>query len=256
MPEKHMDIAYSATRQLDLYLAGEPGRPLVTCIHGGGFISGTRDDERCRQAAELLTGAGYNCASIGYTLAPPDDRFSAWPRNLFDIADALVFLHDNAAGYGYDFTRLGMLGFSAGCCLSNLYIQGGARIFEHFAYDTPVYPVSALAGFYGPYDFTVRQVERRSPDHEVNLLHSPAYWIRRDTNPASPPVLHIHGDADTIVYPDQHEAFKQDYQRRGFSFTEVIVAGFDHAFAPKDSNAAGVSIDLGEELLAFFQRHL
>jgi acetyl esterase/lipase len=203
-----------------------------------------------------LTGAGFNCASIGYTLAPADDRFSAWPRNLFDIADALAFLHDNATEYGYDFDRVGMLGFSAGCCLSNLYIQGRERIFEHFGYEVPVYSASALVGFYGPYDFTTRQAERRSTSDEVNLHHSPAYWIRQDTAPIAPPVLHIQGDADTIVYPNQHEAFKRDYVTRGFSFTEVIVAGFDHAFAPRDTNFDGKGLDLGPDIVKFLKNHL
>lgn len=256
MPGQVLDVTYNDTQRLDLHLADDPGRPLVTCIHGGGFISGSRADERCTQAARLLTGAGFNCASIAYTLAPAHERFSAWPRNLFDVADALVFLHDKAAEYGYDFRRLGMLGFSAGCCLSNLYIQGREQVFEQYGHRVEVYPVAALAGFYGPYDFTVRQAERRSPDDEVNRYHSPAYWIRNNANTAPPPVLHFQGDADTIVLPDQHAAFKRDYTERGFSFTEVIVGGFGHAFAPRDTGPAGDSIDLGPELLAFLERHL
>ena len=256
MTRKIPNIAYNEKQALDLYLAEEPGRPLVTCIHGGGFISGSRDDERCRQAGELLAGAGLNCASIGYSLAPAADRFAAWPRNLFDVADALAFLHDNAAAYGYDFDRVGMLGYSAGCCLSNLYIQGRERIFEQLGYQVPVYSASALVGFYGPYDFTTRQAERRSTSHEVNLHHSPAYWIRQDAPPIAPPVLHVQGNQDTIVRPDQHEAFRQDYEERGFSFTEVIVEGFGHTFAPRDTNSTGQRIDLGPDILAFLNRHL
>jgi len=256
VPRQIKNLAYNANQELDLYLADETKRPLVVCVHGGGFISGSRIDERCRQSAELLTGAGFNCASVSYTLAPADDRFAAWPRNLFDLADALAFLHDSAAEYGYDFDRAGMLGYSAGCCLCNLYIQGGERIFGHFAYQVPWYSASALVGFYGPYDFTVRQAERRSPDHEVNLYHSPAYWIRQDMTRIAPPVLHFQGDVDTTVYPDQHEAFQQDYEKRGFSFTPVMVKGYAHAFAPRDTNASGRSIDLGPDILAFLKRHL
>lgn len=256
MPRQVKDLAYNANQDLDLYLADEAQRPLVVCVHGGGFISGSRVDERCRQSAELLTRAGFNCASISYTLAPADNRFAAWPRNLFDVADALAFLHDGASEYNYDFDRIAMLGYSAGCCLSNLYIQGGGRIFEHFGYQVPTYCASALVGFYGPYDFTTRQAERRSTDPDVNQYHSPAYWIRRDMTTIATPVLHFQGDADTIVYPDQHRAFQQDYEKRGFSFTPVVVDGFDHAFALRDTNQAGRSIDLGPDILAFLKRHL
>jgi predicted esterase len=69
-------------------------------------------------------------------------------------------------------------------------------------------------------------------------------------------VLHFYGDRDTIVLEDQHVAFRQDYEQRGFSFTAVTVAGFGHAFAPRDADSAGKTIDLGPDILAFLRRHL
>jgi predicted esterase len=179
-----------------------------------------------------------------------------WPRNLFDLADALAFLHGEANRYGYDFDRLGLLGFSAGCCLSNLYIQGGKNIFDYFGYETAVFNISALAGFYGPYNFSVRQAERRSDDPEINRYHSPSHWLGQKTMASAPPVLHIQGDSDTIVYPDQHEAFQKDYQERGYEFNAIVVEGFGHSFAPVDSNDAGKTIDMSVELIDFFSRHL
>ena len=256
MTRQITDLAYNEKQNLDLYLAGTPGQPLVVCLHGGGFHAGSKDDIRCTQSAALLVEAGFNCASISYSLAPREDRFSMWPRNLFDVADALAFLHDQANRYNYDFGRFGMLGFSAGCCLSNLYIQGGKSIFAHFAYETRVFKPIALAGFYGPYDFSVRQAERRSDDPEINRYHSPSHWIRQNTTPNAPPVLHIQGDSDTVVYPDQHEAFHKDYEERGYEFKAVIVEGFGHSFAPLDSNGSGKTIDMRPELTDFFSVHL
>jgi len=250
------DQAYNDTQYLDLYLSDQPGQPLVVCIHGGGFISGDKDDERCKQSISLLTEAGFNCASITYSLAPPENRFAMWPRNLFDVADALAWLHDQAEVYGYDFSRFGMLGFSAGCCLSNLYIQGGRKLFDHFGYQTPVFSPAALAGFYGPYDFSIRQPERRSVSREINLYHSPSYWLRQHSGFRTPPVLHIQGDRDKVVFPNQHEAFQKDCEERGYDFKAVIVEGFGHSFSPRDTNTSGKSIDLGAEIQGFFSRHL
>ena len=256
MTSQIKDLAYSETQQLDLYLAEEPNRPLVVCLHGGGFISGGKDDKRCMQSAMLLVEAGFNCACITYSLAIPENRFSMWPRNLFDVAYALCWLHDQAPKYGYDFSRFGMLGYSAGCCLANLYIQGGKEVFDHFGYTTLVFHPSALAGFYGPYDFTGRQLDRRSVSDEINRYHSPSYWLRQSKTLAAPPVLHIQGDLDCVVYPDQHAAFQKDYEERGNSFNAVIVEGFGHSFAPRDSNEHGKSIDLRTEITDFFSRHL
>ena len=251
-----MQLAYNDHRVLDLHLAGQPNRPLVLCIHGGGFVSGSRDDARCSQAVSILVTAGFNIASIEYTLARPDDRFGAWPRNLLDVADAMDWLQANAGTYGYLQDAIGMLGFSAGCCLGNLYIQGGRDLLDHFGYATPVYPVAALAGFYGPYDFSSRQADRKSTDDELNRLHSPAYWVARNPGRRRPPVLHVQGDRDEIVYPDQHSRFESDYRESGLSFEGIVAHGFGHSFAPRDRNASGEAIDLGPALVTFFERHL
>ena len=256
MTRRITDLAYNQTQYLDLYLVDQPGQPLVVCIHGGGFFSGSKDDERCRQSAALLTEAGFNCASMTYSLATRENRFSMWPRNLFDVADALVFLHRRSDEYDYEFSRLGLLGFSAGCCLSSLYIHGGKNIFNHFGYETPVFKPAALAGFYGPYDFSNRQPERRSHDPAINRFHSPRYWLRQNTVAGVPPVLHIQGDRDDVVYPDQHEAFQKDYEERGYDFKAVLVEGYGHSFAPVDSNVSGERIDLRPDIRDFFTRHL
>jgi acetyl esterase/lipase len=250
------DINYNVRQRLDLFLVEQPQQPLVVCLHGGGFISGDKSDIRCTQSVQLLNDAGFNCAAISYSLASAENRFAMWPRNLFDLADAIAWLHDRASNFEYDFGRLGLLGFSAGCCLANLYIQGGKRIFEHFAYSTPVFQVQALAGFYGPYDFSVRQRERRSDDDQVNLLHSPAYWLRNGDARDAAPVLHIQGDRDEVVRPDQHHAFQKDYRERGHDFEAIIVEGFGHSFAPQDTNNAGLSVNLGIAVSGFFNSKL
>lgn len=256
MTRQITDLAYNESQRLDMYLVDKPGQPLVVCLHGGGFFSGSKNDERCSQSAILLTEAGFNCAAISYSLATREKRFSMWPRNLFDVADAIAFLHDRAIEHGYDFSRLGMLGYSAGCCLSNLYIQGGKDIFGHLGYETRVFKPAALAGFYGPYDFSIRQTERRSDNPEINRYHSPSYWIRHSAADGAPPVLHIQGDQDKVVYPDQHAAFQRDYDERGYDFNAVIVEGFGHSFAPVDSNDSGKTIDLRSEITGFFSNHL
>ena len=256
MTHQLTDLAYNTSQHLDLFLADQPGRPLVVCIHGGGFHSGNKNDERCSQSVELLLNAGLNCASISYSLAPVTDRFAKWPRNLFDVADALSYLHDQARTHGYDFSRLGMLGFSAGCCLSNLYIQGSELVFQHFGYETQVFSPRALVGFYGPYDFPSRQRERRSSDDEINRYHSPSWWLKRNSIANPPPVLHIQGDNDTVVHPAQHVAFQSDYEEKGYSFEAVMVKDFGHSFAPRDTNESGKTIDFGSVITDFFNRHL
>ena len=249
-------LAYNNTQCLDLYLSGKPAQGIVICLHGGGFVSGGRDDERCRQASSLLREAGFNCASVSYSLASPPDRFAMWPQNLFDVADAINFLHQHAGTYDYEFERFGLLGFSAGCCLANLYMQGGEKLFQQFGYAGRIFRPAALVGFYGPYDFSIRQAERQSVDDDINRLHSPRHWLQTNEGNPPPPVLHIQGDRDSIVWPDQHEAFQSDCEERNYKFEGIIARGFEHSFAPRDTNSAGDSLDLGPDIVKFFSRHL
>jgi acetyl esterase/lipase len=250
------DIDYNGTQRLDLHRTGAEGRPLVVCVHGGGFISGGRDDDRCTQAARLLLDAGFNCAAVSYALADATDRFAQWPRNLFDVADAVAFLAGNGERFGYDASRLAMLGFSAGCCLSNLYIQGGAAMLRQLGHVVAYHRPRALVGFYGPYDFTTRQRERRAALPEINRLHSPRYWLLNSRGAAPPPVLHIQGDADDIVRPNQHEQFRADCVARNYPFEELIAEGFGHSFAPRDTNARGERLDTGPRIVRFLERYL
>lgn len=256
MPAQIEELLYNGTRRLDLYCTEEPGRPLVICVHGGGFVTGDKRDERCRQAAELLGRAGFNCASISYSLSDPGNRFGMWPRNLLDLVEAVTFLHGRTDDYGYDMSRFAFLGFSAGCCLSNLYLQGGRALFREFGFEPEFHQPSALVGFYGPYDFSIRQSERRSTDQDINRLHSPRYWLQRRTELPPAPILHIHGDADDVVYFDQHEALRHDCLDRGYPFEEIVAGGFGHSFAPRDSNKEGESLDLEADIVEFLGRQL
>jgi acetyl esterase/lipase len=256
VPKIITDLAFNQSRCLDIHCTEEPGRPLVVCLHGGGFVSGDRRDERCMQTASLLVRNGFNCATVSYSLAKPGDRFGQWPRNLFDLAQAVAFLHDGADRFGLNVNRFALLGFSAGCCLSNLYMQGGPRLFSEFGFETTVYRPAALVGFYGPYDFSIRQAERRSADPDTNRLHSPRYWLQRNEGKAPPPVLHIHGDRDEVVYFDQHEAFRDDCAENGYAFESIVAGDFGHSFAPRDTNDRGERIDLEADIVEFLGRHL
>ncbi len=249
-------IRYNKCQSLDLYLSQQPSAPLVVGIHGGGFHSGSREDERCKQMGMFLREEGINFASISYALAPRENRFAKWPETIFDVADAIQYLSENGDRWGVDAERLGLIGFSAGCCLASLYMLGGSNLYQHLDYETKVTVPKALVGFYGPYDFSQRVKSKQPRDPEVNEIHSPAHWLRQWKGEAAPPVFHIHGTADQTVLLKQHELFKADYRSRGFRFTEKILPGFHHSFAPVAEAEGEQPVDLRPEILEFYRQHL
>ena len=252
-----MEIAYNETQCLDLRVADRERSPLVVFIHGGGFFTGDKRGPRQAQIIERLEELEISWASINYTLAKPEQRFGTWPRNFCDVADAFTFLGGNAPRFGYDMTRLGLMGFSAGCCLAGLYSFGGKRLLDTLGYESQWFQPKAFVGMYGPFDFETRQPHRRSGDPVIDQNISPAYWLRQIKDPGSlPSVFHIQGDLDEVVIPAQHAEFEEAYVRAGGRFRGLLVPDFGHTFSPADTNDRGKSIDLRDDIVGFFTEHL
>jgi acetyl esterase/lipase len=94
--------------------------PLVFVIHGGGWVSGSK--ERVNRFADVtqLLKAGISVASINYRLIKRDAADTEPPVKapLDDAARALQFVRSKAAKWNLDKTRVGAAGGSAGACSS------------------------------------------------------------------------------------------------------------------------------------------
>ena len=84
-------------------------RAALLHIHGGGFVIGSIDTEATNSAA-LARSLGIIVASVEYRLAPE----YPYPAGLDDCSAALAWLHEHAADFGIDTTRVGIFGQSAG----------------------------------------------------------------------------------------------------------------------------------------------
>lgn len=97
-----------------LYLphGGRPA-PLHVFLHGGGWCIGTltERDPRCRM---ISSGANCAVASVDYRLAPEN----AYPTPPEDCYAALCWLVEHAEELGFDGTRVGISGESAGANLA------------------------------------------------------------------------------------------------------------------------------------------
>ena len=84
-------------------------RAALLYLHGGAFVMGSIDTE-ARDSAALAKDLGIVVASVEYRLAPEDP----YPAGLDDCSTALAWLHEHAADFGIDATRLGVYRQSAG----------------------------------------------------------------------------------------------------------------------------------------------
>ena len=104
---------------LDIYqpeqIAILGARPTVVWIHGGGWVSGSK--EHARGYFKRLAAAGYNVVSVQYQFAPD----AIYPTQLHQIDEALKFINAHAAQYGIDANQLYLAGDSAGANMASHY---------------------------------------------------------------------------------------------------------------------------------------
>ena len=122
VPPTAADVKYGPHERnvLDFWQAkGDGPRPLVFCIHGGGWVNG--DKSSYYGAVKQYLDAGVSVVSINYRLmAQANEQKVAPPVKapLEDAARALQFVRSKAKEWNIDPKRIGATGGSAGGCSS------------------------------------------------------------------------------------------------------------------------------------------
>lgn len=119
-PSATVDVRYGPrpAERLDVHLppAGRHPRAAVLLVHGGGWWAGGKS--RLTPIARALAARGFVVFNADYTLATRERP--GFPRQLGELRAALAWIEANAARYGADPRRLGVLGTSAGGNLAAL----------------------------------------------------------------------------------------------------------------------------------------
>lgn len=191
------DLAYgpAARQRLDLYVPPGSPRAMLVFFYGGGWRSGARGDYAF--VARVLAARGLAVAVPDYRLWPE----TRWPGFLEDGAAAVAWLGGaEAAAAGVPQAGpVFLMGHSAGG-----FIAGALALDPRW-----LGPLQAdLAGcvtLAAPFDW----VPQRQPLREI-FATAPDGAIRAPpADPAAlaaaPPMLLLHGGADTTVRPDQSE---------------------------------------------------
>ncbi len=189
--------------KLDVYARRDAGpHPTVIYIHGGGWVGGSREGSILQLLPYLEMG--WNAVNVSYRLA----RISQAPAAVEDCLCALRWVTRNAKEYGFDLTRLVVTGHSAGGHLS--LTTGMAPADAGLDRQCPgkeQLKVAAIVNWFGITDvadilegpnvqtYAVMWLGSLENRKEVARRVSPIEWVR----PGLPPVLTIHGDADTTV---------------------------------------------------------
>jgi acetyl esterase/lipase len=211
------DVAYregNAMWRVDLALPDARWlgpRPAIVFIHGGGWRAGDKRAGYFLQGALDYAAKGYVGLSINYRLV--DD--APFPAAVEDVRCAVRWLRANAGEYNVDPNRIGGYGNSAGAHLvahlalagPDPKLDGDAPWKEHSSLLQAVCASATPADFTGNIGGNAARWQERGSflygpaetlDERLRLA-SPVSFARAD----APPMLLIHGDADTTVRPEQ-----------------------------------------------------
>jgi len=237
----------------DLYLPAETKSgqksPAVVIIHGGGWAGGDKRATREINIGTTLAQNGYVGMSINYLLATKDHAGPAWPQNLHDCKAAVRWLRANAARLNIDPEHIGAIGGSAGGHLAAMLALTGPELDPP---GTGSCRINCSIDLYGPVLwFTQRDLamfrKTRAEAPELYRAGSPLTHVDKN----DPPVLILHGTADTTVPVADSEALAAAMQAAGAPHELVIIPEAPHSFhlQPKQR-------DLRPLVLGFFDKHL
>lgn len=227
--------------------------PIITYIHGGGFMTGTKTET----AADLrwFADQGWLVISVDYRLFEPETP--TWDKAPDDVACALIWVMQNAGRFGGDIARIALLGDSAGGNLAiNLGFNAAAgRATSSCSADIPV--PSAIATLYPAVDpISIYDQGFPIPGFEPRMLiegyigGTPEDFPDRVAAVASasfltaqaPPTLIILPEKDSLVIASGTRAFARAAGAAGVPLELVQIPFANHVFNQMAANSLGNQI--------------
>ena len=264
-PVVEADIEYAVVAgeplRLDLHKpSAAAGAPLLVYVHGGGWEAGSK----AQMPLAAIVERGYVVASLDFRPASK----APFPGQVHEIKAAIRFLRANASRYGYDASRIGILGASSGAHLAaivgttngNAELEGalGAHASESSA-------VQAIVSYFGasnlttiltqstPFGLGIREPALKrllgalpKENESAAKLASPVFHVDR----TDPPLFMLHGDQDPQMPINQSHELQGAYEKQGLDATFVVVQGAAHG---GDAFYAPANV---ERVAAFLDTHL
>lgn len=216
--------------KLDLYLPPGPERqerPAVVFIHGGGFTGGDKAEYRSSSVSADLARAGYVVVSCNYVLGAKSKE-GVWPRNIADCREAVRWVRSHAQELGVNADKIAVAGGSAGGYLALMVGLSDDKTGPGGDAQAKISAkVSAVIDMYGVVNFSKHG---KGDVPGVGAAEQAAYLPELQCDPKDPPVLILHGDADTTVDLQQSKDLAAALTKAKLDHEFIVVAGAPHTF--------------------------
>jgi acetyl esterase/lipase len=225
--------------------------PVIIYIHGGGWNSGSKQNNFLRTYGPLFIKEGVSVAAIDYRLSPENH----YPDQNNDIACALRYLSNHAGELRIDMQKSLYVGESAGAELATFAALNPPD--THPPYPAPL----GVIDFYGVSDFS-KITSGTRPDQNARkylganytqhaVSASPITYIKK----SSPPFLIFHGTADNVVPSSQSRLLHEKLTEVGASSQLVLIQGAHHGFTNHELSRRDYEV-IQQNMRAFIQRTL
>jgi acetyl esterase/lipase len=240
-PQVEMSVPYGdvdpAQQRMNIYKPEprESPRPAIVLVHGGGFVSGSPEDN---YEAPRFANAGFVTFSVGYRLFNEVTGENGFPAALDDVQLAMRWIRAHAAEYNVDPERIGAIGWSTGGQLAGLLgtmeTRDTALPLQEFSSR-----VTCAVSISGDLDLTVPLSPSWAQlyewiiggtlkdDPELYEAASPVFHVDADTVP----FLMTHGTADVDSPVQQSRNMVVALTDAGIEFVHAEFPGKDHGEA-------------------------
>lgn len=241
---KSKTFVYKRTKnrdlKLDLWLPSKAGKnnPLVFFCHGGGWISGFRNQPNNVSWCKYLASKGLAVVSIDYRYGYRNTMEDI----LSDYTDALNYVKKNHKKLSIDKEKIVLMGLSAGGHLSLLY----STYHTNQKNEKGMKGIKGVVAYYSPTDlndifisenksifarFATKKTLKGSPveKEEIYDYYSPISWI----SDRMVPCLIAHGKMDTTVPFKSSVKFVKALKEYKVRYTFLVHKKGGHSFDTK-----------------------
>lgn len=246
-------VVYKKTKdkelKLDIWLPSKnkSDTPLVFFCHGGGWISGFRNQPNNVSWCKYLASKGFAVASIDYRYGYKNTMEDI----LLDYTDALNYVRENSKKLYVNKNNIVLMGLSAGGHLSLLYST-------YHTFNNSKNEMSGIKGvvaYYSPTDlndifisenkslfarFATNQTLKgiAAPKVEVYSYYSPITWVNENMVPC----LVVHGKLDNTVPFKSSVKFVTKLKEFNIKHTFLVHKKGGHSFDTRLKDIATVNI--------------
>ncbi len=226
-----MDIWYPETTKHQKH-------PLVFFCHGGGWISGFRNQPNNISWCKYLASKGLSVCSIDYRYGLKNSMEDI----LSDYIDALNFVKENSDNLKIDKSNIVLMGLSAGGHLSLLYstyntFMNNGKNMEG---------IKGVVAYYSPSDlkdifisenksvfakFATKQTLKADLEEETKVYdyYSPINWVSERMIPC----LIVHGKLDAVVPLESSLKFTRSLKKNNIYYEFLTHSKGEHSFDTK-----------------------